>query len=225
MDKPIKTKETLPHKENRTKSFIELHSKQHIQAAESSRSRPPTDAAPVMISSKDRHTIKHSENVNSKSEAQPSPRKPSPRHGTVSSSRPEKPHTGQRDRRPMRSDLVAPNSGGGRPFHERPKPIPRPHFSLSTSQSRRGENNASTSNDTTTAASKLLPVQKRRPLQGGFFDKTVIHNSDGGTVYYKSKEIRSSKEDSSEQQSSSTSGQQGSSIETYDLHERRWEST
>jgi hypothetical protein len=223
MDKHIKTKETLPHKETRTKSFTELHSKQHKQAAESSRSRTPTDAAPGTILSKDSHPIKHSENVNSKSEAQPSPRKPSPRHGAASSSRPRKPHTGQRDSRPMQSDLVAPNSGGRRPFHERTKPISRFPFKP-TSQFRRGENNASTSNDTPTAAAKLLPVQNRRLLQGGFLDKTVIHNSDGGTVYYKSKEIRSSKDESSDQQGSSTSGQQDSNIETYDLYERRWES-
>ncbi len=185
MDKHIKTKETLPHKETRTKSFTELHSKQHKQAAESSRSRTPTDAAPGTILSKDSHPIKHSENVNSKSEAQPSPRKPSPRHAAVSSSRSGKPHTGQLDWQPMRRDLVAPNSGGGRQSHERAKPISRPPF-RPTSQFRRGETNAPTSNDTTTAASKPLPVQNRRPLRGGLFDKVVIHNH--------------TKEDSSEQQ-------------------------
>jgi hypothetical protein len=178
MDRYIKPKETLPHKGNRTKSFTEeQYSRRHKQAAESSRSQTPTDAAPGTILSKDSHPTKHSENVNSKSEAQPSPRKPSPRHAAVSSSRSGKPHTGQLDWQPMRRDLVAPNSGGGRPSHERAKPISRSQFRPSTSQSRRGENNASTSKDTTTAAFKPLPVQNRRPLlRGGLFDKVEIHN-------------------------------------------------
>ena len=188
MDRYIKPKETLPHKETRMRSFTEeQYSRRHKQAAEPSSSRTPTDAAPGMISSKDSHTIKPSENVDRKFEAQPSPRKPSPRHATVSSSRSGKPHTGQRDWRPMRRDLVAPNSGGGRQSHERAKPISKTEFRPSTSQSRRGENNASTSKDTTTAASKPLPVQNRRPLlRGGLFDKVVIHNH--------------TKEESSEQQ-------------------------